>query len=118
MEKTYGYDSKRDAQKRWTVGKRTWIGDDRTQLWIVTAVQIGYNAGNSTWDATVTFRPATRSEFVAGRIAYLQGEQSKNLSVCSYSNPDPGTLELGARARVAEIRAEIAALEAEVEVAQ
>lgn len=113
MTKTYRYDSRRDAQKAWPVGKGAWFdGHAEGNLWIVSKSETFNDPSNSMWAVEATFRPATADEFRPARIAWLQKQRSSAASVCEFGNPNPGQLQIDSRAEVKVIDAEIAALEA------
>lgn len=114
MTKTYRYDSRRDAQKAWPVGKGAWFdGHSEGNLWIVVKSETFNDVSDSMWGVEVTFRPSTTEEFRPARLRWLQGERSKALSTCEFGNPNPGQLQLDSRSELKAIDADIATLEAE-----
>jgi hypothetical protein len=113
MTKTYRFDSRRDAQKAWPVGKGAWFdGHESANLWIVIKSEIFNDLSNSMWGNEVTFRAATPDEFRAARLRWLHTQRARAASCCEFGNPNPGQLQIDSRAEVKAIDAEIATLEA------
>ena len=81
ITKTYGFQSKREAQTRKTVGTKIWHWDCNEDhqrqtpdslLVVESTGPVQYNASGPTyWSKTVVLRPATAEEWRRGRLAEI-----------------------------------------------
>jgi hypothetical protein len=83
IQAVYGFESKRDAQTKKNVGAKIWdaeIKDHSTPeslLIIVANGKVEYNAsGPVYWGKEVTYRRATRAEWVPCRVYELEREMA------------------------------------------